>query len=315
MVDHSDTDNTKVAVVILTINQQEKTIACLKSLRSIKSPPFEIVLWDNGSSDGTTDYVQKAFPEVLVHHHPTNLGVASGRNAAAELAIENFRPSYLLFLDNDAIVSGTSFEPLLTPFQVNEKLAQTSPKSRSLENQQLLNNGGGARIRYWFADTHSVGAGEVDEGQYDVPKQCIPVGTCMMVRTAVFQELGGFDRRYSPYGYEDLDFSLRVSKAGYYGLYIPEFLIFHKSSRTPVKGGMGAYTEEYARIKAKRWFLFLRTHGSLTQKLGFFLIGLPYIVTRAFIRAAFGGDLGAIRGLYRGLWDFLRSGQRNPGAS
>jgi GT2 family glycosyltransferase len=72
---------------MLTVNQREKTMRALASFRNITNPPFKLLLWDNGSQDGTIDAVREAFPEVLAHYHSTNLGVASRRNAAAALAI------------------------------------------------------------------------------------------------------------------------------------------------------------------------------------------------------------------------------------
>src|SRR5688500_14053434 len=93
-----------VTVIILTMNQRDKTLSCLSSFRTVKGPAYKIVVWDNGSHDSTAEAVREAFPEVLVHHYPGNLGVASGRNAAAKLAIATFQPTYLLFLDNDMVI-------------------------------------------------------------------------------------------------------------------------------------------------------------------------------------------------------------------
>jgi GT2 family glycosyltransferase len=62
---------------------------------------------------------------VLVHHHTTNLGVASGRNAAAELAIKRFDPSHLLFIDNDMIVDPNLIQAFLERFGCDNRLRQT----------------------------------------------------------------------------------------------------------------------------------------------------------------------------------------------
>jgi GT2 family glycosyltransferase len=91
----------KVVVIILTYNQRDRTLQCLSSLLATKNPSFNIFLWDNGSQDGTVEAVKKTHSEVMVHYHPVNLGVASGRNGAAQLAIKRLNPSHLLFLDND----------------------------------------------------------------------------------------------------------------------------------------------------------------------------------------------------------------------
>ncbi len=94
----------RVAVVILTYNQRDMTLRCLDSLQEEEGQPFDILLWDNGSADGTAEAVAAAFPGLLLHESADNLGVAGGRNAAARLAFEKLDPTHLLFLDNDMVV-------------------------------------------------------------------------------------------------------------------------------------------------------------------------------------------------------------------
>jgi GT2 family glycosyltransferase len=98
-------DSRGIVVVVLTFNQKDTTLACLESLERVSDPPFQVVLWDNASRDGTIEAVAERFPRVVTRHSPENLGVASGRNRAAELAISRFDPEYLMFLDNDTIVT------------------------------------------------------------------------------------------------------------------------------------------------------------------------------------------------------------------
>src|SRR5262245_12701453 len=106
------------------MNQQDKTLQCLSSLLALQEPWFHLLVWDNGSQDGTAEAIRQAFPEVLVHHHPVNLGVASGRNAAADLAIKIFTPNHLLFLDNDMILEPNFISSLLRPFIEDQNVGQ-----------------------------------------------------------------------------------------------------------------------------------------------------------------------------------------------
>lgn len=302
-----DTNCAKIAVIMLTVNQRENTIQCLSSFRSVKSPSYRIILWDNGSSDETIEAVREMFPAVLVHHYPTNLGAAAGRNAAAELAIDMFDPTYLLFIDNDTIVTPGFLSALLEPFTGRKMLAQTEPKIRFSREKKRLQSAGGSRIRFWLGSTRPIGCGEMDRGQYDKPSECIPSG-CTLVRTDVFQRVGGFDSEFDPYGAEDLDFSLRIRKAGYYGLYVPKSLIFHNPTHTFEQG---KYTERYARVKVRNWILLMRRHASPLQQLGFILLGAPYLFMRLMIREVRKGDLAAVRGLLHGMLDFLKSLDKN----
>jgi O-antigen biosynthesis protein len=297
------THASKLVIIMLTVNQREKTIKALQSFRAVSSPTFELLLWDNGSRDGTVDAVRETFPEVIVHYHPTNLGAAAGRNAAAKLALEKFRPSHLLFIDNDMTVTPNCLGALLMPFKDDTRLAQTTGKILVPNGNGQLNDAGGCRIQFWLGRTQPVGCGEIDRGQYDKPTRCVP-GGFTLVRTDVFQQVGGFDPLFDPYGYEDLDFSLRISKAGYYALYVPDAVAYHEVSQT-FEGGN--YTEKYVSQKAKNWFLFMSRHASATEQLGFIFWGAPYRLIRAVIRETRNGNFRALVGVPRGLLDFLNS--------
>lgn len=294
----------RIVVIMLTMNQRDKTLRALASFREIVSPHFQLLLWDNGSKDGTADKVQNQFPEVLVHYHLKNVGVASGRNAAAALAIEKFRPTHLLFIDNDMIVDPDFVGALLAPFERDPQLAQTQAKLRFMNDPTRLNDGGGCRIQFWLGRTSPVGFGEVDRGQYDEQARCISCGGAMMVRTDVFQELGGFDENFSPFGPEDLDFSLRVYKLGYYALYVPEAVAYHEVSHS-FEGGQ--YTELYARNKSRHWLLFMRRHAAFPQQVAFYLVGAPLRVIQMVIREGRQGNWAALRGSLLGLFDSSKS--------
>ena len=126
----------------------------------------------------------------------------------------------------------------------------------------------------------------------------------MMVRRDIFEQLNGFDAIFDPFGPEDSDFSLRLQRAGYKSLYAPQAVAYHVVSHTYGKG----YTEDYARHKSRHWFVFLRRHATPWQKIGFYAIGLPLMGIRILFREARRGNLAAIRGLFAGVLDLLRSG-------
>ena len=298
-----DNEVPRIAVIILTLNQRERTLQCLTSLSTIREPSFHVLLWDNGSEDKTAEVVRAEFPEVLVHHQPNNLGVASGRNAAAELAIKTFKANYLLFLDNDMMVEPNFVGALVEPFAAERNIGQTQAKLRFMNDKERLNDGGGARINFLLWKVTPVGFGEIDRGQHDSPKNCVACGGAMMVRTDVFQQLGGFDSTFDPFGPEDLDFSLRLQQAGYTAIYTPQAVAYHAVSHTFGRG----YTEEYARHKSRHWFMLMRRHASRLQKATFLLLGAPYLAVKVLLREGRRGNIRGFLGLLLGAFDFLKS--------
>jgi O-antigen biosynthesis protein len=295
----------RVVVVMLTLNQRETTLRALRSMSPEERQRFPVLLWDNGSSDGTVEAVEQEFPDVYVHHHPENLGVASGRNAGAKLAIERFDPTHLLFLDNDMVLQPGFAEALLAPFRDEDRIGQSQAKLLYLDDPGRINDGGGCQINFWMGRTDPVGFKEIDHGQCDSVAPCISCGGAMMVRVDLFQQLGGFDPIFDPFGPEDLDFSLRLQALGYKALYIPSAVAYHAANHT-FEGG--EYTTVYARSKAKHWLRFLRRHGTPMQKLGFALVGAPVIAMRMTVRELRRGNPGALLGSARGLLEAMRRG-------
>jgi GT2 family glycosyltransferase len=297
----------EIAVVILTINQKEKTLRCLESFRAVKEPTYRIFLWDNGSTDGTLEAVGAQYPEVVCAGSPQNLGVASGRNAASKLAISEIDPVFLFFIDNDMVVSPRFLSTLVAPFSQDPTLALTTGKIACLgegednsKTERVIYGAGGCKVSFWLGDTSHIGYGELDKGQHDEPGECIVSGGCMLVRSSVFQELEGFDPIFDPYGPEDLDFGLRARERGYHGRYEPKALVWH-DTRPGRSFEAGQYTERYAANRARTWLLFMKRHASLGEKLGFYIVGGPYRLILLILREGRKGSFNALKGLVHGL--------------
>jgi GT2 family glycosyltransferase len=287
-----------VAIIILSWNQREATLHCLRSLVECGYSLHQTVVWDNGSGDGTVDAVRLEFTEPVVRASEVNLGVASGRNAAAGVAVEAFQPAYLLFLDNDMAFTPGFVEALLRPFGNDRRLAQTVGKILQMDDKQRLNAAGGAIVDFPRGTITPVGYGEIDNGQFDTVRKCLPNGGGSMVRADVFCHLSGFDTCFDPYGPEDLDFSFRVREAGYYGLYVPDAVICHQHERTVSDGD---FAESYARDKMQHWMILLSRHATPAQKLRFYMVGGPLGFVRIVLRELFQGNLSALKGILSGI--------------
>jgi GT2 family glycosyltransferase len=291
-----------IAVVILTINQRKQTLRCLELLQRSRSADssFSITVWDNGSSDETSEAIRAADPSVTVLNSATNLGVAGGRNAAAKAVIERESPDLLLFLDNDMAVEKDFVGALTRPFSTEsgENIGQTQAKLLLSDQPGLINDGGGCNIQFWLGQTRPVGYGESDSGQFDDEMRCMACcGGAMAVRADLFASLGGFDEQFNPFGPEDIDFSLRLQKRGFEAWYIPSAAAYHDVNHT-----IGAtYSEEYAASRSRHWLRLMRRHASALDWLGFLFVGIPAISIRVLIRERGKSSLRVLRGLFAGV--------------
>jgi GT2 family glycosyltransferase len=290
----------RIAVVLLTFDQPDDLTACLDSLEALRDEePFEILVWENGVGDDTAPRMAP-YRDVRYHRAGANLGVAGGRNAAAALAAEVWDPTHLLFLDNDMVVEPGFVRELADAHRARPGLGQAQAKLRMMSDPEVLNDGGGCDVRFWLGTTRPIGIGEVDRGQYDTVRPCVAAGGATLVRRAVFEDLGGFDTSFNPYGPEDLDFSLRLRAAGWEALFVPSAVAYHKYNRTYVGK---RFSPAYARGKARNWFRLMARHASALDWLGFLTVGAPLGIVRTARRELRQGNAGAIAGLFRGALD------------
>jgi GT2 family glycosyltransferase len=287
------------AIVILTWNELDETRRCLQSLQTAGYELDRVVLWDNGSSDGTEESITREFPSVIYHRNPTNLGVASGRNAAASMAIRALSPSHVLFLDNDMVVTPGFIEPLCDVFAAEPSAAQALAKIRILDDPDRLQSAGGTIINFALGVKHTIGHGEIDIGLYDERKLCLPCGGATLVAASVFLELGGFDPIFDPFGTEDMDFAYRVRDVGYEAWYVPESVVYHGHWS---KLSSGARAELFVADIMKHWMIMLSRHASMGQRLVFFSGGAFVGLLRFALREISKGDIAVMKRISLGLW-------------
>ena len=191
-----------VAVIVLNYNGRALLADCLDSLTRLSTPARWVVA-DNGSSDGSLDYVSQSFPSVEALGLGRNLGFAAGYNAAIALV----DCPWLVLLNNDAALQPDWVEKLLC-------WSADQPKAAILGGKLLFRPaaaGQPSRLQSAgasFTDAGTafeIGWGMENRGQFDQPRLvgAIP-GAAMLVRRDVFLQLGGFDAGYGAY-LEDVD--------------------------------------------------------------------------------------------------------------
>lgn len=302
MTGHDSTDSKiqpLVVIIILTCNQKDMTLQCLASFEKCTYGNKKIVLVDNGSSDNVLDAVQASFPEIVCLRNEQNMGAAAGRNIGIDYALFHWDFEYILFIDNDTMITpGFLVELVFSLVEIkDEKVEIASPKVYVMGENQIIDSAGGAKVNFFTASTQNRGFGEVDTGQYDrdnFPK-CVPSTVCVLMQREALERAGHFDISFDPYGYEDLDMMLRGCPSSGKFLFVPQSIIFHKGSKT----GFVEYTSEYTRVKGKNLRRFFARHATGFQQFCFFLL-LPFLVFRTFARELCRGNVGAIMGLIKG---------------
>jgi GT2 family glycosyltransferase len=230
----SDAPAPVLTVIVVSYNTRDLTLACLRTLYAETRTPFRCIVWDNASADGSADAVARAFPQATLVRSPGNLGFAAANNRAAELA----QTEWLLLLNPDTEVQDGAVDRLLAFSRAHPEAGITG--GRTVFPDGTLNPSScWMRPTLWSVFCHSVGLTGAFRGssllnpegmggwQRDsVRRVDIVVGCFLMIRRALWTELGGFDLKYFMYG-EEADLCLRARAQGFRPMITPDAQIMH----------------------------------------------------------------------------------------
>ncbi len=232
----------KLSVVILCWNDLKVISDCLQSIyANTKMTDFEVLVADNGSTDGTIEFIRTNFPQVALIENGINLRFAKGNN----VAIEASRGDYVLILNPDTIIHKASLDKLVA-------YAGRHPEAGAFGCRVLYADGSYQQSCYpfptpwreWIAALHMQFLGHLLpwfvavlypgwHGQRERKVDWIS-GCCILFRGELLRRLGGFDPQFFYY-YEDVDLCRRVWNAGYPILYTPEPSIMHLCGQSTKK--------------------------------------------------------------------------------
>lgn len=219
-----------VAVVVLTWNGREHTLACLDSLgRSTGECRVTIVVVDNASTDGTSEAVAEGFPEADLLVLPRNTGFAEGNNRGIERALA-LGADYVLILNNDMTVDPHMIDELVAEAGRRPDAGALCPLVLYADPPDLVWYAGAAFDPERGYDVRQRGYRERDRGQFgEVHRTERASGAAMLVPRAVLEEVGPFDAELFLY-MEDVEWSLRLAQASYAVYVVPRARAWHHVS-------------------------------------------------------------------------------------
>ncbi len=222
----------KVKIVILNWNGREHLARFLPSVLA-HSPQGSVVVADNGSQDDSVAWLRSHHPDVELIQFSENYGYAGGYN----MALERVDADLFVLLNSDVEVPPHWLDPLVRRMEEDPQIAALSPKIRSFDRPAHFEYAGAAGgfidwFGYPFCRGRILSTIEVDQGQYDDTREVFwASGACMVVRAALFRELGGFDADFFAH-MEEIDFCWRARLAGYKIVAEAESEVFHLGGGT-----------------------------------------------------------------------------------
>ncbi len=222
-----------VYIILVNYYGTDDTSQCINSIKQIKYPNYKIIIVNNSPADDSINGLKAKYTDIILINSEKNLGFAAGNNIGIRYALRN-KAEYILLLNNDTIADKDFLSHLV-------ETAENDAGAGIIGGKIFYYNDPG---KLWFAGgiinpitgrTKHIGKNEVDNGRYESVREVDFITGCMMlVKKEAIEKAGLMDERYFLY-YEDVDWNVRLKKAGYRILFNPDSVIYHKESSSTRK--------------------------------------------------------------------------------
>lgn len=283
---------------IITINYNGLKDTC----ELIDSIPFkenlEVIVVDNASRQDEASIISERYPHVKVIRSLQNLGFAGGNN----LGIKEAKGNYILLINNDTYFEEFNIDALIERLESSDRIGIVCPKLRFAWGNYPIQFTGYTPLSTITVRNAAIGFGEEDKGQYDIAHPTpYAHGAAMLIKHEALEKVGLMPDCYFLY-YEEIDWSMMFTRAGYEIWYDPACTVYHKESQTT---GQNSPLRIYY-ITRNRLLLVKRNYKGINKYLSYiYLIGI--VGLRDILKYTFTRQTGPLKAVLKGLRDFKSS--------
>ena len=283
----------KLSIITVNYNGYKDTCELIDSIPFDDS--MEVIVVDNASKENEANHIQKRYPQVKVIRSGKNLGFAGGNN----LGIKAAKGNYLLLINNDTIFKDFSIQPLIDRLESKSQIGMVCPKIRFIWGTNPIQFAGYTPLSKITVRNQSIGFGEEDQGQYDKAHPTpYAHGAAMLIKREALGKVGLIPEDYFLY-YEEIDWSMMFTRAGYQIWYDPACTIYHKESQsTGQKSPLRTYY-----ITRNRLLLVKRNWHGIYKWLAYFYL-LLIVGPRDLLIFALKGRYDLTKAVYKGLFTY-----------
>ena len=285
-----------VFIIILNWNGLDDTLRCLASVEKLNYQPRQVVLVDNGSTDGSPERFKASYPHIPLIEHSVNRGYTGGNNAGIRYALAH-GADYSWLLNNDTITEPDCLARLIERANTDPDLGLLCPLTYHYDEPGRLQFRGAVAdmARETFIEGQDPRTGDPEPG---APPSLL-WGTALLVKSSVVRRIGYLDDRYFAY-HEDVDYSLRAIKAGFHTVVEPRAVLYHKWAASS-----GADSPFRAYLLTRNWYLFWSSHLSGPSKWTYPSRYVAWAIRQA-VAYRDGGNPSAADACLDGAWSALR---------
>jgi GT2 family glycosyltransferase len=293
----------KTAIVILNWNGIEFLKKFLGTIIKYSTDNSNLVyVADNGSIDGSAEWLASNFKDVKIIRLDKNYGFAGGYN----IALEQIDAKYYVLINSDIEVTASWLAPLVSFMDCNPDVAACQPKILSYSRKDHFEYAGAAggyidKYGYPFCRGRLFDTVETDNGQYDNGTDIFwASGACMIISAEAWKKCGGFDSTFFAH-MEEIDLCWRLNKAGYRVRYVPESVVFH------IGGGSLPYNSPFKVYLNFRNSLFMLYKNLPDNKLNSTLFFRKSLDGVAAIMFLLKGNFENFKSVWKAHMDYYRA--------
>lgn len=283
----------KLSIITINYNGIKDTCELIESIPF--SNEMEVIVVDNASILDEASIISEKYPHVKVIRSPHNLGFAGGNN----IGIKEAKGKFILLINNDTYFKEFNIESLIQRLESSDRIGIVCPKLRFAWGNNPIQFAGYTPLSKITVRNQAIGFGEEDHGQYDTAHPTpYAHGAAMLIKRKAIDKVGLMPECYFLY-YEELDWSMMFTRAGYEIWYNPACTVFHKESQTT---GQNSPLRTYY-ITRNRLLLVKRNYNGINKYLSYiYLIGI--VAPRDIIKFTLQGRFDLIKAVYRGIKTF-----------
>ena len=283
----------ELSIIAVNYNGLNDTCALIDSIPF--NEDMEVIVVDNGSTEDEAKILQNRYPNIKAIRSNQNLGFAGGNNLGIKVA----KGKFLYLINNDTVIIDFNPLSLIKRLESSPKIGMACPKIRFAWDNNPIQFAGYTPLSPITVRNRAIGYGEEDKGQYDVPHQTpYAHGAAMMLKREVIDKVGLMPECYFLY-YEELDWSMMITRADYEIWYEPTSTIYHKESQST---GQNSPLRTYY-ITRNRLLLVKRNITGLKKYLAYSYLQL-IVATRDIIKYLIKGRMDLLKATTNGLCDF-----------
>ncbi|MDE6689196.1 MAG: glycosyltransferase family 2 protein [Prevotella sp.] len=287
-----------IQVSIITINYNGLADTCSLIDSITFNDSMEVIVVDNASRENEAEEIERRYPAVRVIRSDKNLGFAGGNNLGIKIA----RGKYIFLINNDTLLKEDGhIDALIRRLESSDKIGAVCPKIRFAWGTHPIQFAGYTPLSAITLRNRGIGYGEEDCGQYDTAHPTpYAHGAAMMLKREAINKAGLMPECYFLY-YEELDWSMMLTRAGYDIWYEPACTIYHKESQAT---GQNSPLKIYYNTRNR--LLFAQRNRSGIDKLLAYTYLIGVVGTKDIFKYGLTGQWTLLKSAIRGIVNFLK---------